>query len=229
MNAETVEISPKRRLPRLCEEAFLLILQLRAINEYGDTSLLRQRIFQLLDKLEQRGKQAGIAREDLQSAKFALTAFMDETILTSQWSQKDAWVEKTLGFELFQRMDAGEEFFRSLEELRRRSASNVELLEVYYLCLALGFKGKYMIYEQEKRRLLIKDLANELRTIRGNSSAPLSPRGKRREQIAEVVKKEVPAWIVAVGAGAVGFIFYLIMLWISRSEARAVMDALLKG
>lgn len=226
MNEEVKEVSAKRRLPKVCEEAFLLVLQLRAADEYGEPSLLRERIHQMLDKLERKAKKAGINLEEIQSAKFAIAAFLDETLLTSQWSQKDFWLGKTLGFELFNRMDAGEEFFKRLEELRRRSASNIDLLEVYYLCLALGFKGKYLIYEQEKLRFIIDDIYNEMKAVRHSSPTLLSPRGDRREQITDVVRKEVPAWIIAVGAAAIGFIFYIIMLLVSASEANRVIDSI---
>jgi type VI secretion system protein ImpK len=226
MDEEAKEFSGKRRLPKVCEEAFLLVLQLRAADDYGDASVLRDRIHQMLDNLERKAKKSEISLEEIQSAKFAIAAFIDETILTSQWSQKDFWLGRTLGFELFNRMDAGEEFFNRLEELRRRSASNIDLLEVFYLCLALGFKGKYLIYEQEKLRFIIDDIYNELKAIRNSSPTRLSPRGDRREQISDVVKKEVPAWIIAVGAAAIGFIFYIIMLLVSTSEANRVLESL---
>ncbi|RMI27493.1 MAG: DotU family type IV/VI secretion system protein [Calditrichaeota bacterium] len=216
----------KPRLADLCYGGFMLILQLRAVSEFGDPERLRRRILEFINRLERRAKEAGYPSEDIRYTKFALVAFLDETILASQWSQKDLWMSNPLQLELFGRMDAGEMFFRNLEELRRHSAGNVEVLEVYYLCLALGFKGRYSLFEQDKLWFILEDLYGELQRLRGDKSTRLSPSGERREQITEVVKKEVPAWIVAVGAGAIGFIFYIIMLLLSQNAASEAIGKL---
>ena len=40
---------------------------------------------------------------------------------------------------------AGERFFERLDKVRRAGEGKAELLEIYYLCMALGFEGKYKI------------------------------------------------------------------------------------
>lgn len=44
---------------------------------------------------------------------------------------------------------------------------NTDLLELYYLCLALGFEGKYKLQGREQLRALIQDLGRDLQTRRG--------------------------------------------------------------
>ncbi|MFX1263720.1 MAG: DotU family type IV/VI secretion system protein, partial [Promethearchaeota archaeon] len=106
----------KQGLPEICSDCLTLILQLRRTSELGDQSVLKERIFSLLSKVEREAKEAGIESEDIQWAIFALVAFIDETIISSEWGAKDAWLAKPLQLEFFNRYDAGEEFFNRLEQ-----------------------------------------------------------------------------------------------------------------
>ena len=104
-------MSEKIKLVDICSDAFMLVLQLRASQEYGDPEVLRQRILHMLEKTEHQARRQNIDSEDIQKAKFALVAFLDETIITSEWSQKQAWLANPLQLQLYNRFDAGEEFF----------------------------------------------------------------------------------------------------------------------
>ena len=130
------------RLADVYAPCFSLALQLRATNEYGDAEVLRRRIKHLLETTRHEAKRTGLAPEDVREAEFALVAFLDETLLSSEWSQKDRWLARPLQLELYDRYDAGEAFFDRLDGLRANPGLHAEVLEVYYLCMALGFKGK---------------------------------------------------------------------------------------
>lgn len=198
-----------RRLSEIFAPCFTLILQLRASRHYGDPEVLRKRIKELLERSEREGQRAGIDSEDLRTVKFALVAFVDETILASEWPQKEYWLARPLQLELYNRFDAGEEFFVRLEGLRTRPKENVEVLEVYYLCLALGFKGQYQIHGQEQLRILIEDIYAQLARIPGMTSNVLAPNGRPRDQIATEVKSKLPAWVIVAFAATIGLIVYL--------------------
>ncbi len=113
-----------RKLPEICSQVFSLILQLRASDDYGESETLREKIISLLGKqtgnnsiepaeksIASRGKELGFEPEDIEDTIFALTAFIDETIASSNWSQKDQWLARRLQLELFSTANAGEEFF----------------------------------------------------------------------------------------------------------------------
>ena len=212
----------KYDLLEICSDGFTLILQLLQTSEYGDLDVLRQRICELLNKIEHDAKEVGIDYEDIHMAIFALIAFLDETIIASQWNQKHDWLAKPLQLEFFNRFDAGEEFFVRLENLRQRPQYYSSVLEVYYLCLALGFKGKYQLHEREKLRRVVEDAYTILRQIKGKTTDTLSPHGQRKDEIIEVVKKEIPVWVIAVSAFAIGFFFYIIMTFFINDAANDV-------
>ena len=79
-------------------------------------------------------------RDDYEQARFALCAWVDEAILSSHWQHKNRWLNDQLQRLHYNTTDAGEEFFTRLNSVGLHQR---EVREVYYLCLALGFTGRY--------------------------------------------------------------------------------------
>jgi type VI secretion system protein ImpK len=214
----------KANLSEVCAEGFTLILHLRSSSEYGAESVLRQRITDLLNRVEREAKDAGHDYEDIHNAIFALIAFIDETIIASNWSGKDSWLAKPLQLEFFNRFDAGEEFFVRLEKFRQRPHTYGDVLEVYYMCMALGFKGKYMIQEKEQLRVLIDGTYSDLAQSRGRTADWLAPHGRRKEEFVQFVTREVPLWVILVTAFAIGFVVYIALTFFMNGAADNVLD-----
>ncbi len=80
--------------------------------------------------------------------RYIVVGFADEVILTSQWSKANEWREKLLEMELFKTSVAGERFFELLEQYGYRDS---ELAELFFTCLALGFRGKFRSREDDLR------------------------------------------------------------------------------
>lgn len=213
------------RLAEVFAPCFTLALQLRATDEYGDAETLRERVKALLDKTRRRATQAGLPPEDVREAEFALVAFLDETLLSSDWSQKDAWLARPLQLERFNRYDAGEAFFDRLDGLRANPGLHAEAIEVYYLCMALGFKGKYQLHGQEELRALIEETQAELAKQPGLAPGALAPHGKPRDGVAAEVRSAIPAWALAAAAVLLALVVYLsLSVFISRSADDVARD-----
>ncbi|MFQ5571706.1 MAG: DotU family type IV/VI secretion system protein, partial [Rhodothermales bacterium] len=89
-----------RRLAEMYAPCFTLVLQLRASHEFGDAEVLRDRIKAMFARAKEDALRARLSSEEAEAAKFPLVAFIDETILSSNWSQKDRWAARTLQLEL---------------------------------------------------------------------------------------------------------------------------------
>jgi type VI secretion system protein ImpK len=214
------ESNNKTDLTTLSSECITLILQLRAARSVDDPSRLRSKVKEVLDRLERRAKDAGVESEDVQNTKFALVSFIDEAITTSSFSGKEDWLANPLQLELFGRNDAGEEFFRRLSQLRQRPQAYTQTLEVYYLCLVLGYKGKFFYQDTESLRGLVDDTKADLFRVKDRSaSQKISPHGMPQDNIAKTVYKEVPLWIIASAAAVIGFVFFLVMTFMLNSAA----------
>ena len=84
--------------------------------------------------------QGGFAREDYDLARFAVFAWVDEKLLSSEWSGKTEWMRDLLQRRYFQTTEAGEHFFQKLNTIGPHQR---DVREVYYICLAMGFAGQY--------------------------------------------------------------------------------------
>ena len=105
-----------------------------------------------------------------------MVAFLDESILNLRQPVFKEWVRKPLQEELFGRHVAGEVFFQNLEQLlgRRDSPELADLLEVYSLCVLLGYLGRYSIASKGDLRVMMDHAADKINRIRGNRT-DLSP------------------------------------------------------
>jgi len=197
-------------LADFCGDLLAFALQLKRSKDPGDAELLRQKIDEQFRALETRARQADVPQEDVQQAKYAIAAFIDEMVLTSSWPLKDSWADKPLQLAYFNDFAAGEEFYNKIDTLRGAKRNSV--LEVYYLCLTLGFRGKYVdLQGMEKKKVLMDTM---LREIRGAAPAApgtggLSPSWQPPDALPGIVKN-FPAWFVA--AACVLFIILLFAL-----------------
>jgi type VI secretion system protein ImpK len=212
------------RLADLCSDSLMLTLQLRLSQNFGDADLLRERIIGMLNRMEKYARRENFDKKEIQRAKFALVAFIDETIISSEWEQKEIWLANPLQLQIFNRFDAGEKFFQLLDHFRTRPYDYSQLMEIYFLCLSLGFKGKYGIRDQAGLKLVIEDIYHDLKRVMVKKQVTLAPHGHRRDEISEVISREIPVWVVGIGAVVVGLIFYIIMTIMSQNTADMVVN-----
>ncbi len=211
MSAEVESIKKKKNLADLSAESLMLILQLRATNNYGDPSVLRTKVLEMFDKFEQNARSTGIDNEKIKMAKFALVAFLDETIISSEWQRKEEWLAEPIQIKLFDTFNAGEEFFTNLNNLRERASTNKDTLEVYYLCLTLGFKGMYQLQSPETLRRVVDELNIELHPELYNAIDAISPNAKPKENFVQSSRGGIPVWVYPISVIVICIIVYLIM------------------
>jgi len=199
----------ERTLAGAFTPVFSLILQLRASPDLGDPTALRQRVEALLSDSARTARNAGVNDADIQEAEFCLVAFLDEAILGSSWPGRDAWSAEPLQLTHYDRYDAGERFFDRLKAILDEGGTRTAVMEVYYLCLALGFKGRYAIQGREVLRRLVDDLHARLSQTPTGRAGELAPRGRSREVPAEAEKGGIPSWALWIGAAVLVALLYV--------------------
>jgi len=123
---------------------------------------VRARVLQLLS--ESQKKAADVPVDDYDQARFALCAWIDEALMNSAWAERTTWIKEPLQLKFYQTTNAGELFFERLNTL---AAHQNEVREVYYLCLAMGFMGRYG--NEEDRFLLDQLKTSNLKVLTGTS------------------------------------------------------------
>lgn len=182
----------------------------RTASDCGELETFRERALAFIREADLAAERAGVAKDDVAAGRFAVAAYLDEMVLSSSWRAREEWSSQPLQYELFSIHEAGVEFFRRLEAIRKGVASNRDLLELYYLCLALGFEGQYTLAGREKRQALMREIARELGHARGGLPE-LSPHGRRPDELTHVTKRNRLPWILCGSAVAVVFACFVVL------------------
>jgi len=100
-------------------------------------------ICSLLDSLQNTVPDGGYSQQQYQLALFAVVAFIDEQIVSSQWEHRQLWSRSLLQRRLFDTSNAGVDFFEKLDGLNPFNPAERDIREVYFYCISLGFSGKF--------------------------------------------------------------------------------------
>src|ERR1700758_5417173 len=200
------------------QEVFTAVVRLRYNRQdVSDAETFRAQMRQALRVAEQEARSRGCSAEDVKQVIFAVVAFLDESVLTSRNPVFVNWPRLPLQAELFGHQLAGEIFFQELQKALNRSDSQetADLLEVYYLCLLLGFKGRYAAGGD--LRSITAAIHEKIRRVRG-PAGPLSPRGAIPADAARLMQSD--RWssilgkvaVVTAGLAVVLFVVFKVLL-----------------
>lgn len=200
-------------LTDLMVDGFYMLFLLKNRHVPTGADELRARVKEFLAGVERGAKRLDLPAEDLYLAKYAYCALVDEIVLLSQSAVRDAWARKPLQLELFGEQLAGENFFLRLEELRREGARRVQVLEVFHMCLLLGFQGRYMIEDgSEKLGLLCDRVGDEIAAMKGRR-ATLAPHWQAPDMVMNRLRSEVPLWVVGAVFALAGLAAFIGLRW----------------
>lgn len=99
--------------------------------------------------LLQRGQQQLGAREDWPFVQYALIAWIDDVLSDIEWSGKDRWNYYRLELDFYQSRECDTAFFHKAGEAATRGL--FDALEVYFLCVMLGFRGFFREADAEQK------------------------------------------------------------------------------
>lgn len=100
---------------------------------------LRHEIMAFTNKIRQANYRHNITLV----ARYMMCAFLDETISASAWGEKHSWLEENLLQFFYKETDSEERFFILIDQAYKDVSVYLDLVELAYLCLKLGFMGKY--------------------------------------------------------------------------------------
>ncbi|WP_435020292.1 DotU family type IV/VI secretion system protein [Tundrisphaera sp. TA3] len=120
------------------------LVDFRARVEAGENPPLeaeRAAILADLDEADGKSRSSTQLAHDFALARCALVYWIDEVMLTSRWAHAGEWKERILEFEIYGKWEGGELFYEKAHEAERLAGTDP--LEVFFLCAALGFQGRY--------------------------------------------------------------------------------------
>jgi type VI secretion system protein ImpK len=215
MTQATAAPSRTENLALIFQELFTAIVRLRSNRQaVSDAESFRHHIREAVKNGAQEARsRGGYSTDDIRMATLAVIGFLDETILNLQSPLFADWPRKPLQEELFGTHMAGEVVFQNLQQLLGRNDSEdlADVLEVHYLCLLLGYAGRYSLGNRGELQSIMTATADKIRRIRGEF-AGLSPDWRPPDEQARVTRD---AWTRRLMIAAVTCFALMVVLWVA--------------
>ena len=190
-------------LVRAANPLLLLAVQLRhSVAPPVDIGRLREQAVAHVRSFERYTQDTGINTQTIMAARYVLCTMLDESVNNAPWSDQSGWTQKTLLVTFHGETYGGAKFFQILDRLSVDFSRHLDLIEMMYICLALGFGGRYLVEQGGLARLA--DIQDDLyRRIRGLREAPadeLAPHWRGVEDRRNPVMRHVPLWVASAAA-----------------------------
>lgn len=192
----------------LMYDGFYALFMLKNGNGPLDDVAFARKMAQFLDDFGRNAKRQNVSPDDIDAAKYAFCAAVDEIILRSPFPIRDAWERRPLQLTLFGDQLAGENFFNRLEQLRARGSAHLQALEVFHMCLLLGFQGRYILEGTEKLNYLTSRLGDEIAHMKGKRGG-FAPHAERPDQIKHKLRSDLPLWVLCSVFGLICVLGYI--------------------
>ena len=189
-------------LVRAANPLLLLAVQLRHSASSPPVDRLREQTVAHVQKFENHAQSLGISTQTIMAARYVLCTMVDESVLNSPWGDQSGWAQKTLLVTFHGETYGGAKFFQILDRLSADFSRHLDLIELMYICLALGFGGRYLIEPGGQGRLtdIQEDLYRRIRSLREAPAAELAPHWRGLEDQRNPLMRYVPLWVIGAAA-----------------------------
>lgn len=196
--------------------------ELEQASHPDDPDVLRARLLENLIFSRDAAVSKGVPLSRADQAAWFVGALFDDIAINTPWGGQSAWPSRPIVAEMYGNVDAGERFYDLAENLLRYPERDPELLELVFLCLSLGFRGKHRVSGSSGDAAIAQLRGQMLRVLRDRDSeeAALSPHWKGVDASDEERRFVVPIWsIFLISFSAIAAIYIsLSILLTNRAE-----------
>jgi type VI secretion system protein ImpK len=213
-------------LVALANGLLALVPQIRSSVSHPDPAGFREMLVRQLSAFEEAAAKRGIKPETVLVARYALCTLIDEAVSSTPWGVNAQWMRESLLVTFYRETGGGEKFFLLLNKMAEQPGANIDLLEFFYACLALGFQGRFRVIEGGKAQLeqTRERLYELIRRQRSHEDTDLSVRWKGIETKPRRISGPLVLWLsmsaCALALAAV-YLAYLFSLAAESSEVKS--------
>ncbi len=173
--------------------------------------VLRTRLHETLIQSRDSAVSAGVPLSRADQGAWFVAALLDDIALNTPWGGNSGWPRMPLVVSMYGNVDAGERFFDLAEDLIRFPERDPQLMELVFLCLSLGFRGKFRRDGGQGEAAIAQLRGQMVRLLRDRDAAeaPLAPHWKGVEAQDEEKRFIVPLWSIALIALALVTAIYV--------------------
>lgn len=184
-----------------------LVPQIRSMVSNQDPHGLQQVLLECIRAFERQAGASGVSMENIIGARYCLCTVIDEAAAQTPWGGSGVWPKYSVLVALHNETWGGEKFFQLLSKLVQTPHQHIDLIELMYFALMLGFEGRYRVIDNGASQLetLKARLLQLIENTRGERSGALSVHWKGVERKAAPPWTMVPLWVTAALVLLVGF------------------------
>lgn len=210
-----------------------LVIRLRRMDKCDDVKSLYGDVRDQIASIDEEVRKQGYDGATQLAYRYALCSFVDEAVMQTSWGSHSPWAERSLLSHYHQETWGGEKFFTVLSRMLMDPKRYRDVLELKYVCLCLGFKGKYGVQHNQVEALqgIIRKLHDVLRDMRGETPEQLMDAqdhvATRRYNVGRQLPWWTP-WLAVLGALVVVYGLYAMNLDRTTDEVLRSLDTMLK-
>jgi len=177
---------------------------------YAAPSALKDDLVQRIKDFEFMAMSMGCEQTEVIASRYVLCTALDEAVTTKPWSHQLDWARNSLLIIFHNEASGGEKLFQLLDKLSRNPTRHLNILELIYLCLSLGYEGKYRVLQRGLTELeaIRGSLFRQIRTLRGAENPDLAINWQPAAPKKQKLPIYLPLWLIgALTLGALGIVY----------------------
>jgi type VI secretion system protein ImpK len=212
---------------------FGLVIRLRQMNRCDDVRTLYGAVRDQIASIDEEVRKQGYDGATQLAYRYALCSFVDEAVMQTSWGAQSPWAERSLLSHYHQETWGGEKFFTVLTRMMADGKRYRDVLELKYMCLCLGFKGRYGVQHDQVAALqaMIRKLHDMLRNMRGETPERLTTAqdhiATRRYNVGRQLPWWIP-WLAVLGALVCVYGLFAMSLHHTTDDVLRSLDTMLK-
>lgn len=193
-----------RAAPNPLMEAARLLLRMLAdmpvsLESQDAVTHVRSLLVRELNAFQMVCDKAGLQWTHMAAVRYCLSTALDEAANRTRWGGGGVWAKNSLLITFEGENDGGEKFFLLIGRMATDPQAYIDVLEILYRILGLGFEGRYSVIEDGRRHLeqVRHRLATLISGARDAVQVELSPHWRGAGPGKLRALRSVPAWSVA--------------------------------
>ncbi|WP_205895346.1 DotU family type VI secretion system protein, partial [Metapseudomonas otitidis] len=204
-----------------------LLTRLRNTIAHPMPASLRAQLLGYLRQFEEKARAAGVPQDEVMLSRYVLCTALDEAVMSTPWGSASEWGKQSLLITLHNEAWGGEKVFQLLDHCLQNPRQRLHILELLYLCISLGFEGRYRVMNDGRSQLdaLRERVAATIRATHGEIERELSPHWRGLVVARDRLRQFLPPWVVI----AIGAALLLALLFGMRLKLAAEAEPVFKN
>ncbi|BDM64445.1 hypothetical protein NFHSH190041_18970 [Shewanella sp. NFH-SH190041] len=177
-----------------------MALRIRSLSHCDNVELVYKQAVEEVKAIELELGENGYEHAVILAYRYVLCSFVDEAVMNTSWGADCIWAEHSLLTRFHNETWGGEKVFTILSRLLGDPERYRQLLEFIFLCLCLGFEGRYRVMDngREEYERVVSQLHQTLRRLDDNRATALTSATKHVIATKYRLGKQLPVWTIFV-------------------------------